>query len=263
VNCVDADVVIFPLTPSCSHTPQPHHTTPHHTISPRTVEARKAALSAASAAAASASLSTHAQLLQTAAAQAEQLQGHVLPDLSRRVEACEAREEANARAMAEGRAAVERAQAMLTEHRSEGQRLLQHVRKVEGQLAETAAAKGELEGEMAALKARVTSLEEAVRQRDASLHDLRTQTRELGGQLEKVCMRMQDWSGGIGASSYRLASLPHVSRLTAYTQPHACMLAHMHTHMHTHRRRPRCGPRTMRSLGWSGSCKRRAPGRWS
>lgn len=159
---------------------------------PSAVEARKGALEAAAAAAAATSLSTHAQLLQATKAQAEQVQG-ALPDLGRWLAACEAREEANARAGEEGRQAVERAQAMLTEHRSEGARLLAHVKKIEVQLAATAAAKRELEGEVAGLKARVASLEEGVRQRDASVHDLKTQNRELSGELEKVC-RSRVWS---------------------------------------------------------------------
>jgi chromosome segregation ATPase len=151
-----------------------------------TGKARKAALEAAASAAAASSLTTHAQLLQEAKAEAEQLRGRVLPDLGKRLAACEAREAANAQVLAEGRQAVERAQAMLTEHRSEGARLLAHAKRVEAQLGAATAGKAELETEVAGLKARVASLECAVRQRDASLHELRGQNRELSGQLEKV-----------------------------------------------------------------------------
>lgn len=124
--------------------------------------------------------------------QANQVQG-ALPELGRRLAACEAREQANARALEEGRQASERAQAMLTEHRSEGARLLKHIKKIEAQLAATTTAKRELEGEVAGLKTRVASLEEGVRQRDASVHDLKAQNRELSGELEKV-RRIHTWT---------------------------------------------------------------------
>lgn len=169
----------------------------------------------AAPAAASSPLTTHALLLQTVKFQAEQLQGVALPELHRRLGAVEGREEENEAAIVEARGAVERAQAMLTAHRSETERLLAMVKSMGSQLAEAKAGHEEAKGEVEQHKERIESLEAALRDRDASMHEVRGQNRELLRQLAMVSRQQLSHHSG---DNVRLC-----------THRHTLTLIHTHT----------------------------------